>query len=170
MAKELKAGAVEILWPVTQASADPSNFTTLDADGNVLTKFAQASIPSIAMGPLSIVRHNAASIPLTLADAGKVLISDYAADATVTIPLESAVSFPVGTVIEFVDGSATGRLIIRAAAGVGLLYNSTLGAGSDGILGGGDGAQVRLRGVITSCRILKQASNNWLVFGDVVSA
>jgi hypothetical protein len=132
--------------------------------------FAQASINSDAWGPLKLIDNTAATKTLALTDAGKVIMNrTTSGDYTLTIPLDSAVNFPVGSVVEMVQTSVAGSFYIKGNAGVTLNYNSTLGAGSDGSLGGGPGAQVRLRGPMTSGRIMKQGANSWVIFGDLIT-
>ena len=71
--------------------------------------------------------------------------------------------------VEIVNNAATGFFYVKANTGVNLFYNSTLGAGSDGLLGGGAAVQIRLRGPMTSARIMKQGANSWAIFGDLVT-
>jgi hypothetical protein len=193
----------EALWPLRAVSKDATNLTKLDADNNILTSstdvdaryvrkvgdtitgnmvfqgasnaFAQASVNSLAVGPLQFVERTTSgnlTRTLLLTDAGKVIINRTPVGLfTTLIPADSAVNFPAGTVVEVVNASAdiTNHFYIKADAGVSLFYNSTLGAGSDGSLGGGVAAQVRLRGPMTSARIMKQSANSWVIFGDLVT-
>jgi hypothetical protein len=64
--------------------------------------------------------------------------------------------------------SAGKYYIIQAPAGVSLFYNSTLGGSGEGTLGGGVAAKCRLRGPMTSIRLLCVDSSTWWAFGDLV--
>jgi hypothetical protein len=131
--------------------------------------FSQASINSTAIGPLVIDSRATTAYTLSLTDIGKVIYKTATANATLTLPTDAAAAIPVGSVVEIVNNAATGFFYVKADAGVSLFYNSTLGAGSDGSLGGGVAVQVRLRGPMTSARIMKQGANSWAIFGDLVT-
>jgi hypothetical protein len=73
------AGVDELLWPLTQASADPTNLTKLDADGNVLTsttdiaaKFVQKAGDTMT-GPLGFTVGATFTPPATAINAATVL-------------------------------------------------------------------------------------------------
>jgi hypothetical protein len=71
---------------------------------------------------------------------------------TVTIPLNSAVAFPVGTSIDILQTS-TGQVTIAGTAGV--TVNSTPG--------------LKLRTTWSSCTLFKRAENTWVVYGDLTA-
>jgi len=131
--------------------------------------FAQGSISSTAIGPLVIDSRATTAYTLALTDMGKVIYKTATANTTLTLPTDAAVAIPVGSVVEIVNNAATGFFYVKANTGVNLFYNSTLGAGSDGLLGGGAAVQIRLRGPMTSARIMKQGANSWAIFGDLVT-
>jgi len=183
MDREPKAGATQLLPPVRYASDDSKNLTTIDSVGNIITSstvtkdmtfqgtantFAQGSINSTAIGPLQLVTFPQASPTITAADAGKVLV---ATTSTRTINLPNNAAIPAGMVFEVVNNTNTGAFCyIQAAAGVSLFYNSAIGGSGDGSLGGGVAARVRLRGPMTSARVVKIDNTTWWVFGDMVAA
>lgn len=186
--RQPKSGAVQLLWPVRDASADPTNLTKLDQDGNILTSstiaknmtfqgaantFTQGSINSTAIGPLTIVVETVNG-PIVASDAGKVLVAQPAAnlDLTLTLPAANAAGIVPGLVVEVVSNVPTaGRyLFIQAPTGVNLFYNSTLGGSGDGTMGGGSGARLRLRGPMTSLRLMAVTGSTWWAFGDIVGA
>ena len=71
---------------------------------------------------------------------------------TITIPLNSAVAFPVGTSIDILQTS-TGQVTIAGDAGV--TVNSTPG--------------LKLRTQWSSATLFKRAANTWVVYGDLTA-
>ena len=71
---------------------------------------------------------------------------------TITIPLNSAVAFPVGTSIDILQTS-TGQVTIAGDAGV--TVNATPG--------------LKLRTTWSSCTLFKRATNTWVVYGDLTA-
>lgn len=71
---------------------------------------------------------------------------------TVTIPLNSAVAFPIGTSIDILQTS-TGQVTIAGAAGV--TVNATPG--------------LKLRTTWSSATLFKRAENTWVVYGDLTA-
>ena len=71
---------------------------------------------------------------------------------TITIPLNSAVAFPVGTSIDILQTS-TGQVTIAGDAGV--TVNATPG--------------LKLRTQWSSATLFKRATNTWVVFGDLTA-
>jgi hypothetical protein len=75
-----------------------------------------------------------------------------ASATTITIPLNSAVAFPVGTSLDILQTS-TGQVTIAGTAGV--TVNATPG--------------LKLRTQWSSCTLFKRAENTWVVFGDLTA-
>ena len=75
-----------------------------------------------------------------------------ASATTITIPLNSAVAFPIGTSIDILQTS-TGQVTIAGTAGV--TVNATPG--------------LKLRTQWSSCTLFKRAENTWVVFGDLTA-
>ena len=71
---------------------------------------------------------------------------------TITIPLNSAVAFPVGTSIDILQTS-TGQVTIAGDAGV--TVNSTPG--------------LKLRTQWSTATLFKRATNTWVVYGDLTA-
>ena len=90
-----------------------------------------------------------ASYTLALVDAGTVVEMNVAAANTVTVPPNSSVAFPTGTVVE-VNQIGTGQTTIVAGAGVTLRASSTL----------------VLRAQWASVSLRKRATDEWVVQGD----
>ena len=135
--------------------------------------FLQNSINATALGPLTVVTETVSGV-LAATDSGKVLVAAPAVnqDLTITLPAVAATGFLSGQVFELVNNVPTvGKYFyIQAPAGVSLFYNSTLGGSGDGTLGGGVGARFRLRGPMTSVRLLRVDGATWFAFGDLVGA
>lgn len=195
MAKELRAGVPQLQWRVTVASDDPKNVSKLDANANILTStddvlstkggtvtgnvafqgtantFAQGSINSIALGPLQLVNLGAnPTYTLANTDAGKVLWNTRTnGDLTITVPTNDTIPLAIGSVVEIVSATTRGTFV-QPQAGVTLNYNRLVAGVDGGALGGGDGAagRCRLRGVLTSARLLKVGLNQWYAFGDIL--
>lgn len=91
------------------------------------------------------------SYTLVLADAGDAVEVNTASASTLTVPLSSSVSFPIGTVIEIVQLGA-GQVTIAGAGGVALRSASGL----------------RLRTQYSVASIRKSGADTWVVSGDVV--
>jgi hypothetical protein len=157
----------------------PLTTTGATVNGNINTTgtahtFAQGSINSTAMGPLVLVTEATAAATIDRTDAGKVLVAAPPAgsDFTVTLPAAGAAGISSGMVVELVSNiSSVGKhLFIQAPAGVSLFFNSTFGGSGDGTLGGGVAAKCRLRGPLTSARLVAVDGATWWIFGDLVPA
>jgi hypothetical protein len=91
------------------------------------------------------------SYTLTLDDAGKVLPISNSSANTVTVPLNSSVAFPTGTLVTLVQ-TGTGQVSITGASGVTL--NS-------------EGSKFKIKAQYAPGSILKTATNEWVVFGNL---
>jgi len=168
---QIGIGCVATAAPVTIGAA-----TTIT--GNLTCQgptnlFAASSINSNAIGPLAISVESTSTV-IDAADSWRVLIAQPPAgqDLTLTLPSPGAAGVTPGFVVEVVHNiPSLGRtLYIQAPAGVAVYFNSPVGNNGDGTVGGGVGARVRLRGPLTSARILCVSSTVWYVFGDLVAA
>jgi len=92
-----------------------------------------------------------ASYVLALSDDGKLIEIDAPSLATVTIPLDSSVDFPVGTQITFLQTGA-GQISFVPTGGVTLNSNPSNG---------------RTRGIWTSAVLIKRLANTWVLLGDL---
>ena len=90
---------------------------------------------------------------LVLADAGKAVEMDKATANTVTVPPNSSVPFPVGTVVEVAQVGA-GQTTIAAGSGVTIRTHETL----------------VLAGQWSTVSLRKRAADDWLLVGDVEAA
>lgn len=100
--------------------------------------------------PVLTNSQSGTSYTLVLADAGKILELNNAADITLTIPNDSSVNHPIGTVIS-PEQSGAGVITVVASAGVSL---NAFG----GVQSAGQYALLQLR---------KRAANNWRLYGGI---
>lgn len=90
---------------------------------------------------------------LILSDDGKLVQMNSASVNYLTVPLNSAVAFPVGTQITVVQ-SGTGQTVISPVSG-GVTLNSTPG--------------LKLRARWSTATLVKLGSDSWLVTGDLTA-
>jgi hypothetical protein len=76
---------------------------------------------------LAVENVQSSSYTCVLADAGKVVTMDNTSSATITIPPNSSVAFPIGTIISIARIN-TGSVALTAGAGVTLTGNTSTGA------------------------------------------
>jgi hypothetical protein len=119
-------------------------------DGSTTKKFAAPVIKTY----VAQVQPNAqaSSYTLVLADAGVAVEVTNAGSTNVTVPPNSSVAFPIGTVVE-VARLGTGAVTLVAGSGVTLLSPG-------GLLG--------LRAQYSTVSIRKRATDSWVVAGDLV--
>ena len=89
---------------------------------------------------------------LVLADAGKLIEMNSGSALTVTVPPNSSVAFPVGTVIEV---SRIGAGSVSLVAGVGVTLRIPTGS------------TLALRAQYSTAGLRKRAENEWVVSGDL---
>ena len=123
---------------------------TVDSSGVIFTDGAQtkAGVPSLTSFVYKTGSYTLDA--LTLRD-GIIEVSNAAA-STITIPLDSAINYPVGTSIDIIQTS-TGQVTIAATGGV--TVNATPG--------------LKLRTQWSSATLLKRAANTWIVYGDLTA-
>ena len=103
----------------------------------------------------SVVAQNTqtgTSYTLVLADSGKVVEMNNAAANTLTVPPNSSVSFPVGTIIEICQLGG-GQTTIAQGAGVTVSKATPLTFG--------------LRAQYSSASLRKRATDTWVLQGDL---
>jgi hypothetical protein len=108
----------------------------------------QAALDAKATASVAI-NSQAGSYTLVLADAGRAVHSTSATGVTYTVPPNSSVAFPVGTVILLAQ-MAAGQITVAAGAGVTLRTASTLTA----------------RAQYSEISLRKIATDEWLIAGD----
>lgn len=104
---------------------------------------------------LSIVAQNiqVASYTLVLADSEKVVEMNIATANNLTIPSNSSVAFPIGSIIE-VWQRGVGQVTFVAAAGVTIRS---------------PGGKMKLTGQYSSASLRKRATDEWALVGDVTT-
>jgi hypothetical protein len=112
---------------LTTATSD-STITTLNRSSSKLTFQPSTGTLTLAGSVIDVRTENlrTGSYTLVLADRGKVISVNSASATTVTVPPESSVDFPIGTVV-YIQRQGSGNVTLAAGAGVtlsktGLLY------------------------------------------------
>ncbi len=132
----------------------------------ILKNTTSTGVPSIAVSGTDYASANVSVVTtsfttnaytLALADANTAQqASNGATAATVTVPANATVAFPVGTVITFTQ-TGTGKIQIAAAGGV--TITSSI---SGGFVSGTTGC----RAEFSTIGLLKTATNTWVLSGD----
>ena len=132
------------------ASPTFTGTVTLPAEGIVFSDGTQAKEGVPSRTPI-IQKTNSYTLS-ALTERDTLIEVASSSGTTITIPLNSAVAFPVGTSIDILQTS-TGQVTIAGDAGV--TVNSTPG--------------LKLRTQWSSCTLFKRATNTWVVFGDLTA-
>jgi hypothetical protein len=132
------------------AALTASGLITASASGVAFTDGTQTleGVPSRT----PIIQKTASYTLSALTERDDLIEVANASATTITIPLNSAVAFPIGTSIDILQTS-TGQVTIAGAAGV--TVNATPG--------------LKLRTQWSSCTLFKRAENTWVVFGDLTA-
>lgn len=111
----------------------------------------------MVFGNNAYLNEKTTSHTLELADAGKTLDLNFSASGTVTVPLNSAVAFPLGTQIAF----------IRSGTGSVNFAGQVSGLNSVTILSKNSNKTIAAR--YTQAILVKKAENTWYLFGDLTA-
>ena len=105
-----------------------------------------------AVNSLTVMRHSTrtGAYALALVDSGEVVEFSTVDRVTVTVPLNSAVQFPVGTVI-LICQYGRGQVAVTPAAGVTIRTASSLTS----------------RAQFSELSLRKRGTNEWVVSGDL---
>jgi hypothetical protein len=121
--------------------------STLDkiivGDGTTAREFASSTMVTNAQG---------ASYTTVLADKDKIIEMNVGSANNLTIPLNSSVAYPIGTVINVVQ-TGTGQTTVVATGGV--TINGTPG--------------LKLRAQWSAASVIKRAENTWVLLGDIAA-
>ena len=120
------------------------------SDANKPVSTAQATALGFKLDRYTTIASKTASYTLVLTDVDKLISVSSTSDLTVTVPLNSAVAFPVGTSIGVLR-SGTGNVVIAPTAGV------TIQSASG----------YELVEQYSGATLLKIATDTWLLTGDV---
>ena len=132
------------------ASPTFTGTVTVAADGIAFTDGTQTAEGVPSRTP--IIQKTASYTLSSLTERDDLIEMSSSSAMTLTIPLNSAVAFPVGTSIDILQTS-TGQVTIAGDAGV--TVNATPG--------------LKLRTQWSSCTLFKRATNTWVVFGDLTA-
>lgn len=138
---------------ITNAGVPYTTYTvsTSDASTTLVTKaYADANYTVF-------VQNTTNPYTFALSDAGKSIEMNASGATTFTIPLNSAVAFPVGTVIT-VWTAGTGQCTINGTAGV------TINATPQGTAN-----TAKLRTQWSSATLIKRFTDQWIVIGDLIA-
>ena len=96
---------------------------------------------------------NTGNYTLTLNDQGKVLPFNTSSTGTITIPLNSSVAFPTGSVVNFIQ-TGTGPILMTGASGVTIQSEN---------------AKLKLKAQYAVAGVLKTDTDTWVAFGNLIS-
>ena len=145
--QNLPPGGFFISAVISQDFTKTISATELGYIDNV-TSAVQTQIGSKADKLVSFVTKSG-SATLALTDADKMV--EVSAAATITVPTDASVAFPVGTTINITQ-TGTGTVTVAGASGVTLNYTPSN----------------TLRDQWSSAVLVKRAANNWLLSGDLL--
>lgn len=135
-------------WEDSPATTTPLSAAALEEMEQRLSSYTDASLAGVNQVAANI---RTANYTLALSDAGKAVEMDSTTAKTITIPPNSSVAFPVGTVIEVVR-IGTGTVTLAAGSGVTLL--SPLGF-------------LNIQDQYGTAGLRKRATNEWIITGSL---
>jgi hypothetical protein len=116
---------------------------------------AVSLLTNASITPTVAVNAQTASYTFALADGNNTLVTLANASAnTATIPPNSSVAFPVGTVLNFAQTGA-GQTTITQGSGVTITSN------------GATASAPKTRVQYSAATAIQTSANNWLVIGDI---
>lgn len=136
---------------ITAPEAGLLTFLAQDASGNTINKFeywngsAWTSVNSI----VETNAQTATTYTLTISDRDKIVELNNASAITLTVPLNSAVAFPVGSNITLLQTGA-GQVTVAGASGVTVNGNPGL----------------KLSGQWAAATLIKRATDTWVLLGN----
>lgn len=141
-------GSLDVLALLTLEANSITATSDITANGIVFTDGTQRleGVPSRT----PIIQKTASYTLSALTERDDLIEMDSVSATTLTIPLNAAVAFPVGTSIDILQTN-TGQVTIAGDAGV--TVNATPG--------------LKLRTRWSSCTLFKRATNTWVVYGDL---
>lgn len=141
--------------------ATTSNFGWTTPDDTALVKDGAAAIRSLgssvdsALGQITLNAQTGTTYTFVLTDnRNKLITASNAAAQTYTIPLNSSVAFPVGSVINVIQIGA-GQVTIQGTSGV--TVTST----------GSTSSAPKLRAQYSAASLIKINTDAWYVVGDI---
>lgn len=141
--------------------ATTTNFGWTTPDDTDLVKNGASAIRSLgssvdsALGQLTLNAQTGTTYTFVLTDnRNKLVTASNAAAQTYTIPLNSSVAFPTGSIINIIQIGA-GQVTIQGASGVTV---ASTGATS---------TAPKLRATYSAASIIKVGTDSWYVVGDI---
>lgn len=144
----LRIGSVSGITPTTVIGRDANGDV---GSVGVGTGLALSSGTLSANQQLSINTQTGTTYTLVLSDAGKLVTLSNASAITLTIPLNSSVAYPTGTIIDIAQLGA-GQVTVSPTGGV------TLGSAD---------SKTKLRVQYSSGTLIKTGTDTWLLVGDI---
>jgi DNA-binding MltR family transcriptional regulator len=143
-------GSLDVLALLTLEANSITATSDITANGIVFADGTQRleGVPSRT----PIIQKTASYTLSALTERDDLIEMDNASATTLTIPLNSAVAFPIGTSIDILQ-TGVGQVTIAGDAGV--TVNATPG--------------LKLRTRWSSCTLFKRATNTWVVYGDLTA-
>lgn len=142
--------------------ATTTNFGWTTPDDTALVKDGASAIRSLgssvdsALGQVTLNAQTGTTYTLVLTDnRNKLITASNAAAQTYTIPLNTSVAFPIGSVINIIQIGA-GQVTIQGAGGVTV---ASTGATS---------ASPKLRTQFSAASLIKVGTDSWYVIGDII--
>lgn len=141
-------GSLDVLALLTLEANSITATSDITANGIVFTDGTQRleGVPSRT----PIIQKTASYTLSSLTERDDLIEMSNASATTLTIPLNSAVAFPIGTSIDILQ-TGVGQVTIAGDAGV--TVDATPG--------------LKLRTRWSSCTLFKRATNTWVVYGDL---
>jgi hypothetical protein len=107
---------------------------------------------------ISSITFSTNAYTLALTDSAETLLASNASTAaTLSIPTDASVNFPIGTQMNIIQ-SGSGQITIQAVTAGTTTVNST----------GATSTAPKLRAINSSATLIKTAANTWYVVGDIV--
>ena len=143
-------GSLDVLALLTLEANSITATSDITANGIVFADGTQRleGVPSRT----PIIQKTASYTLSALTERDNLIEIDSASATTLTIPLNSAVAFPIGTSIDILQ-TGVGQVTIAGDAGV--TVDATPG--------------LKLRTRWSSCTLFKRAINTWVVYGDLTA-
>jgi hypothetical protein len=122
---------------------DATNDKIVVGDGTIAVEFAPST---------KLTNSQSASYTTVLADKDKIVEMNVGSANNLTVPPNSSVAYPVGSIINIVQTNSGQTTVV---AGAGVTVNATPG--------------LKLRAQWSSASLIKRAENTWVLVGDLVA-
>jgi hypothetical protein len=122
---------------------DQTNDKIVVGDGTIAVEFAPST---------KLTNAQSASYTTVLADKDKIVEMNVGSANNLTVPPNSSVAYPVGSIINIVQTNSGQTTVV---AGAGVTVNATPG--------------LKLRAQWSSASLIKRAENTWVLVGDLVA-